>query len=60
MAPRVREVALLLVRRQRAQALHVTQGDRQREIAARPDIGTTQRHQVVDVHAPRPEAWNVE
>jgi hypothetical protein len=49
-----------LVRWQRAQPLTSRSALRQREIAARPHIRTTERHQEVDVDAPRAEAGYVE
>jgi hypothetical protein len=56
----VREFHLLIVRWQRAQTFDLTQRARQREIAARPHIRTTERHQEVDVDAPRAKAGYVE
>src|SRR5262245_54920187 len=38
--------------------LDLAERRRQRQIALRPDVGSAERHQVVDVNAPRSEARN--
>ena len=49
---------LLISRRENPQVFHFTERDGQRQIPLRPDIGTSQRHKVIDIHAPWPEPWN--
>jgi len=49
---------LLIFRREIIQALEPEQ--RQRQVSLRPNIGTSQRHEVVDVYTPRPEPGNAQ
>jgi hypothetical protein len=54
--PRARDAPDAIGVRQCSHSLHFAHRCDQREVAARPDIGTAQRHQQIDVGGPRTDA----
>jgi hypothetical protein len=55
-APTVRDAADAFEARRRPHALHLAERRHEGEIAARPDVGSAERHQEVDVGTPRTDA----
>ena len=54
--PRAGDAADAIEVRERAHPLHLAHRGHEREVAARPHVGASERHQQIDVGGPRPDA----
>ena len=56
--PRARQTLLLVRCRKGIELLDLTQGGGQSQVPLRPDIGSSKRHEVIDIHAPWSQPWD--